>query len=105
MVMYQVMLKNLRETAETIQRAGLVRLRSMANGESVADGNVLSPIPSEASRSVPSIEEPLESRAPSNASSNEPHECPAPLEGDDVLRSSRKLESWDKAPSEDIATS
>lgn len=77
---------------------------SRANGEIETGDSALSTIPSEASGSVISTEEPLESRAPSNASSNEPQECPAPLVGDDVLRSSGKPESWDKAPSEDIAT-
>jgi hypothetical protein len=76
----------------------------MANGEIEPGDNALSTIPSEALGSATSTKEPLESRAPSNASSNEPQECPAPLVGDDVLRSSRKLESWDKEPSEDIAT-
>jgi hypothetical protein len=60
-------------------------------------------IPSEALGSTTSTKEPLESRATSSACSNSLHECPAPFEGEDVLRSSRKLESWDKEPSEDIA--
>lgn len=62
-------------------------------------------IPSEASGNALSTEEPLESRATSSISSNSPHECPATVwTVEDVLRSSRKLESWDKEPSEDIAT-
>jgi hypothetical protein len=61
-------------------------------------------IPSEALGSATSTKEPLESRAASSACSNRPQECPAPLVGDDVLRSSAKAESWDKEPSEDIAT-
>lgn len=79
---------------------------ALAYGEALAgrSDSMLKVIPSEAMGSVDSTMEPLESRDASNASSNRPQECPAPLEGEDVLRSSRKLESWDKEPSEDIAT-
>jgi hypothetical protein len=62
-------------------------------------------IPSEALGSVCSTREPLESRAMSNADNKSLHECPATaMTVEDVLRSSRKLESWDKEPSEDIET-
>ncbi len=100
----QVILANLRETATTLRYVGLTEFINMAHGETLASQLALKVIPSEALGSATSTKEPLESRAPSNASSNEPQECPAPLVGDDVLRSSRKLESWDKEPSEDIAT-
>ena len=61
-------------------------------------------IPSEASGSTKSTEEPLERRAPSSACSNEPHECPASLVDDDVRRSPVKAGSRDNNPCEDIET-
>jgi hypothetical protein len=64
---------------------------------------MLSVIPSEALGSIECTREPLESRATSSACSNSLHECPASHRDEDVLRSSRKLESWDKEPNEDIA--
>ena len=85
---------------ETFEVCGFL----FAYGEALPAPFELRVIPSEAMGSVDSTMEPLESRDASNASSNRPQECPAPLEGEDVLRSSRKLESWDKEPSEDIAT-
>jgi hypothetical protein len=76
---------------------------SLAYGETRPAPSGSRAIPSEALGSTTSTKEPLESRATSSACSNSLHECPAPFEGEDVLRSSRKLESWDKEPNEDIA--
>lgn len=70
---------------------------------------VLRAIPSEASGSMSSTEEPLESRPTSSASSNSAHECPASQQhlrvagGEDVLRSSEKSERGDKELRKDIA--
>jgi hypothetical protein len=64
--------------------------------------DMLSVIPSEVLGSVSSTRKPLESRATSSTSSNSPHECPASYQDEDVLRSSRKLESRDKELGEDI---
>lgn len=61
-------------------------------------------IPSEALGSTTSTKEPLETRTTSSACSNWSHECPASDTDEDIVQSSRKLESWDKEPSEDIAT-
>jgi hypothetical protein len=61
-------------------------------------------IPSEALGSTASTKEPLETRTTSSACSNWSHERPASLVDEDVVQTSRKLESWDKEPSEDIAT-
>lgn len=79
---------------------------SLANGELLADrGNsMLKTIPCQAPRSANSTGEGVETTFPSSTCSNGTHECPAPLVGEDIVRSSRKLESWDKEPSEDIAT-
>jgi hypothetical protein len=78
---------------------------SLAYGETLASVlNASKAIPSEAMGSTTSTMEPLESRVANSASSNRPHECPATSqEAEDVLRSSRKLESWDKEPSEKAA--
>jgi hypothetical protein len=61
-------------------------------------------IPSEALGSTTSTKEPLETRTTSSACSNWSHECPASDTDEDIVQNSRKLESWDKEPSEDIAT-
>lgn len=77
---------------------------SRAYGEALPAPSGSRVIPSEALGSVESTKEPLETRTTSNASSNWSHECPAPFEGEDVVQSSRKLESRDKELCEDIAT-
>jgi hypothetical protein len=61
-------------------------------------------IPSEASGSAISTDEPLETRTTSSTSSNWSHECPAAsCEVEDIARSSAKAESRDKKLCEDIA--
>lgn len=77
---------------------------SCAYGETYSDRVAAKAIPSEASGSTKSTEEPLERRAPSSACSNEPHECPASLVDDDVRRSPVKAGSRDNNPCEDIET-
>lgn len=79
---------------------------SLAYGETLPTSSKSRVIPSEALGSVDgSTKEPLETRTTSNACSNWSHECPATdATVEDIVRSSRKLESWDKEPSEDIAT-
>jgi len=77
---------------------------SLANGETLPTSSKSRAIPSEALGSTTSTKEPLETRTTSSACSNWSHECPASCKDEDIVRSSRKLESWDKEPSEDIAT-
>lgn len=75
-----------------------------ANGEIQVAFNKLWTIPSEALGSVKSTKEPLETRTTSNASSNWSHERPATdISVEDVVQSSRKLESRDKELGEGIA--
>lgn len=78
---------------------------SLANGETLAGASrALRAIPSEAMGSDQSTMEPLETRGASIASSNRPHECPASVKAEeDIVRSSAKVESWDKEPSEKAA--
>jgi hypothetical protein len=77
-----------------------------ANGEARPAHCESRVIPSEALGSVDgSTKEPLETRTTSNACSNWSHECPATNAiVEDIVQYSRKLESWDKEPSEDIET-
>lgn len=77
---------------------------SLAYGETLTTSSKSRAIPSEALGSTTSTKEPLETRTTSSACSNWSHECPASDTDEDIVRSSRKLESWDKEPSEDIAT-
>jgi hypothetical protein len=68
------------------------------------DEALMRAIPSEAMGSDQSTMEPLETRGASIASSNRPHECPASVKAEeDIVRSSAKVESWDKEPSEKAA--
>ncbi len=90
------------ELAESIRTTFMPNSR--ANGEALPTPSESRVIPSEALGSENSTKEPLETRTTSSASSNWSHECPASLRDEDIVRSSRKLESWDKEPSEDIAT-
>lgn len=73
-----------------------------ANGEALPDED-LRVIPCQAEGSAKSTSEGVETRDASNASSNRPHECPAALRAEDIVRSSGKPESGDKELHEDIA--
>ena len=77
---------------------------SLAYGETLPASSKPRAIPSEALGSTTSTKEPLETRTTSSACSNWSHECPASDTDEDIVQNSRKLESWDKEPSEDIAT-
>jgi hypothetical protein len=68
---------------------------SLAYGETLTSASrVARAIPSEASGSASSTEEPLETRTTSSTSSNWSHECPATLDRvEDIARSSAKAES------------
>jgi hypothetical protein len=78
---------------------------SLAYGETLTSApRVSRAIPSEVMGSTTSTMDPLETRAASSASSNQPHECPATSqEAEDVVQSFAKAESWDKEPSEEAA--
>lgn len=77
---------------------------SRAYGEALPTALESRVIPSEALGSVKSTKEPLETRTTSNASSNWSQECPATeMSVEDIVQTSRKLESRDKELGEDIA--
>lgn len=89
------------------ERVFAEHLRSKFMPNSRAYGGTLTAIklraiPSEASGSIVSTEEPLEHTATSNASSNWPQECPASHVDEDVCRSSGEPESGDNNLREDI---
>ena len=90
------------QMAEEIRRKFMPR-RKRANGEALLDVGVERVIPSEAKGSAECTLELLESRPTSSTSGNSAHERPASHEDEDVLQSSEKSESRDKAPGEDIA--
>lgn len=83
-------------TSEELEQAEYIRktfmLNSRANGEALP-ALELRVIPSEASGSETGTEEPLETRVARIASSNRPHECPAPSrkQGDDIVRTTAKV--------------
>jgi hypothetical protein len=81
-------------TVEELEQAEYIRktfmLYSRANGETLP-ASELRAIPSEASGSEICTEEPLETRSTSIASSKSTHECPAPQEGDDIVRTPAKV--------------
>jgi len=77
--------------------------KSFANGETLPNESSRA-IPCQAEGSVKSTSEGVETRGKSIASNNFLHECPATsIEVEDIVRSSRKLESGDKELHEDIA--
>jgi hypothetical protein len=79
---------------------------SLAYGETLPTSSKSRVIPSQALGSVDgSTKEALETRTTSNACSNWSHECPAAVATvEDIVQTSRKLESRDKELGEDIGT-
>jgi len=78
---------------------------SRANGETLTSVGAGRAIPSEASGSADSTEEPLETRGATSAASTLPQERPAALTKvrvEDVVRSFEKSERQDKEPAESI---
>jgi nucleoid DNA-binding protein len=96
-------------TDEQIELAELIRAEYMpvserANGETPPSHDATRAIPCQAEGSAESTSEGVETRDASSTCSNRPHECPAAPSGvEDIVRSSRKLESRDKELGEDIA--
>lgn len=74
-----------------------------ANGETLPSHNATRAIPCQAEGSAKSTSEGVETRDASSTRSNRPHECPAAQEAEDIVQTSRKLESGDKELHEDIA--
>jgi len=92
--------------AQAIRRQ-FMPYRKRANGE--AHTGELRVIPCQAEGSTEGTSEGVEARDARSASSNRPHECPAPqrhllvVGGEEMVRSSVRAESRDKKPCEDIA--